>query len=272
MTINLKDKVVLITGASSGFGGDAARLFAAQGAHVILVARRLERLQDAVERIQAAGGNAMAVPVDVNNRADIQNMVQKVIEIYGHIDILFNNAGFGRLNWFDELEPVHDIQTQVNVNLTGLMQVTHAVLPGMIARRRGHIINISSVAGWIAVPMYTVYAATKYGVRGFTDALRREVSTLGIHVSGIYPGPAHTEFGQNSRPSSSTSNFKLPEWSFLTSEYVASKVVQVALRPRRNLILPWWFRSVLWADALLPGGVDWFVKHYFVQKYRRNSS
>ena len=129
MSIPLKGKVVLITGASSGFGEQTARLFAAEGAYVILAARRIERLQAEVAVIQAAGGEAMATPVDVNNRVDIDNMVNRVIEKYGRIDILFNNAGFGRLNWFDELESKRDIQTQVNVNLVGLMEVTHAVLP-----------------------------------------------------------------------------------------------------------------------------------------------
>ena len=105
MAINLKGKVVLITGASSGFGEDAARLFAAEGAAVVLAARRIERMQAQVERIHQAGGEAMATPVDVTNKADIQNMVKSVIENFGQVDILFNNAGFGRLGWLEDLDP-----------------------------------------------------------------------------------------------------------------------------------------------------------------------
>jgi len=268
MANSLKGKVVLITGASSGFGEDSARLFAAQGASVVLAARRIDRMQAEVARIQAAGGEAMATPVDVNNRADIDNMVKSVIENYERIDILFNNAGFGRLDWFDQLNSERDIHTQINVNLTGLMEVTHAVLPHMQAQRSGHIINMSSVAGWIAAPMYSVYTATKFGVRGFTDALRREVGIYGIHVSGIYPGPAHTEFGQHTGPSDLNKNFKAPAWTYLTSQSVARSVIQVAKHPRRSLIIPWWFRPVLWADYNLPGVVDWVVNQFFVKKYR----
>jgi NADP-dependent 3-hydroxy acid dehydrogenase YdfG len=269
MSISLKGKVVLITGASSGFGEDAARLFAAEGASVVLAARRVERMQAEVERIQAAGGEAMATPVDVNNRADIDNMVQSVIENYERIDILFNNAGFGRLDWFDQLNGARDIQTQVNVNLTGLMEVTHAVLPTMLAQRSGHILNMCSVAGWVAAPMYSVYAASKFGVRGFTDALRREVGVYGIKVSGIYPGPALTEFGQHASGSESHNrDFKPPAWAHMTSKYVAQQVVAVAKRPRRTLIIPWWFKPVLWAEANFPGAVDAVIQQFFVKKYR----
>ena len=252
MAINLKGKVVLITGASSGFGEDAARLFAAEGAAVVLAARRIERMQAQVERIHLAGGEAMATPVDVTNKADIQNMVKSVIENFGQVDILFNNAGFGRLGWLEDLDPARDIETQVAVNLTGLIEMTHAVLPHMLARKSGHIINMASVAGWLAAPTYSIYAATKFGVRGFTDCLRREVKPLGIHVSGIYPGPAKTEFGEHTGQSS-----RIPGFLHMTSEYVARRVVQVAQHPRRALILPWWFVPVIWLDRAFPDIADW---------------
>jgi hypothetical protein len=265
MAIDLKGKVVLITGASSGFGEDAAKLFAREGASVVLAARRIERMQAEVERIQAAGGEAMATPVDVANRADIENMVTSVIENYERIDILFNNAGFGRLDWFDRLSPARDIETQIAVNLTGLIEVTHAVLPHMIAQKSGHIINMSSVAGWLAAPHYSVYAATKFGVRGFTDALRRELRPRGIHVSGIYPGPAVTEFGQHSR-NDPAMHSKAPSFVRMTSHYVAQKVVQVAKHPRRVTILPWWFQPILWFETNFPWAVDWFTDQLFRRK------
>lgn len=266
MAIDLKGKVVLITGASSGFGEDAAKLFAQEGASVVLAARRIERMQAEVARIHAQGGEAMATPVDVTNRADIENMVKGVLENYGRIDILFNNAGFGRLDWLENLTPDRDIETQIAVNLTGLIEVTRAVLPFMIAQRSGHIINMSSVAGWLAAPMYTVYAATKFGVRGFTDSLRREAAPYGIHVSGIYPGPAHTEFGQHTG-SSDLKQFKVPAWMTMSAEYVARQVVAVAKRPRRRLIIPWWFRPAIWADDRLPWLVDWIIKVGFTSKH-----
>lgn len=269
MPISLKGKVVLITGASSGFGEEAAQQFARQGASVVLAARRIDRLQALVTKIQAEGGEAMATPVDVTNDGDIENMIKSVIENYERIDILFNNAGFGRVDWLDNLDPVRDIQTQVAVNLTGLIEVTRAVLPHMIAQKSGHIINMSSVAGWIGSPLYSVYAATKFGVRGFTDALRREVSVHNIRVTGIYPGPASTEFSQHTGNNVLKNNFKAPARTAMTGAYVAGKVVDAARHPRRTVILPWWYHFLFWADYYAPWLVDWFMKVFFVKRYRK---
>ncbi|NOY97975.1 MAG: SDR family NAD(P)-dependent oxidoreductase [Chloroflexi bacterium] len=266
MPNSLENKIVLITGASSGFGEHAAHLFAREGCKVVLAARRLERLQALAEEIQSAGGEALIVPVDVAQRAEIELMVQTVLDVYGQIDILFNNAGFGRLDWFENLDPGRDIETQIDVNLLGLIQVTRAVLPHMIARRTGHIINMSSVAGWLAAPLYSVYAATKFGVRGFTEALRREVRHMGIHVSGIYPGGAATEFSLHTGDNSIKRSFKTPAGLRMTAEFVAEQVVRIAKRPRRTLIIPWWMRPVIWLNSHFPATADWFQMH-FARKY-----
>jgi short-subunit dehydrogenase len=267
MRQTLQDKVVLITGASSGFGAEAARLFAKEGCIVVLAARRMDRLTALAEEIRLVGGQAFAVPLDVIEQSQINDAVQTVLDTFGRIDILLNNAGMGRLDWLETLDPAASIDMPIDVNLRGVLQVTRAVLPSMLARRVGHIINMSSVAGLIAAPMYTVYSATKYGMRGFTDSLRREVAPFGIHVSGIYPGPAATEFNQQSGDSPLKRNIKVPRWINMTSEYVARRTVGLARHPRRTLILPWWFRPVIGFDTLFPGLVDWFLKVAFVKKY-----
>jgi len=266
MAISLKNKVVLITGASSGFGKDAAYLFAAEGAKVVLAARRLDRLQRLADAIQTAGGEAFAVPVDVSQRAEIELMVRTVIEIYEQVDVLFNNAGFGRLDWLEDLEPDRDIDTQIQVNLTGLIHVTRTVLPFMIRRRSGHIINMSSIAGWLAVPSYTIYSATKYGVRGFTTALRREVAPYGIKVSGIYPGPSHTEFSWGARRS------RRPKWMnmlFVPSEVVSHRIIQLARHPRRSVIVPWWFGWIAWGENHFPGIADFLIRSMYTNKFHK---
>jgi NADP-dependent 3-hydroxy acid dehydrogenase YdfG len=269
MAVDLKDKVVLITGASSGFGEDAARLFAKEGTRVVVAARRLERLQELAANIQDRGGEAIAVPADVTNRDEIAVMVQSAIDLYGQIDILFNNAGFGRLSWLENLDPDRDIETQIQVNLIGLIQTTRAVLPYMLERGSGHIINMSSVAGWIAPSTYTIYSATKFGVRGFTDALRREVQPFGIRVSGIYPGPAKTEFGRHTGDHP-MKKFKLRQYfRSMTSEYVAQCVVDLAKRPRRALIIPWYYRIAVLGDWLIPGFVDWVVMKFLTSRKNR---
>ncbi len=255
----LTNKVVLITGASSGFGEDAARLFAKEGCKVALAARRMDRLQDLSAKIQESGGEAMAIPVDIIDRADVDNMVRSTLDLYGQIDILFNNAGIGRVGWFEEFSTGRDIETLISVNLTGLIQVTRAVLPHMLARRAGHIINMISVAGLIASPLLTTYSASKYGARAFTDSLRREVAPLGIKVSGIYPGPAETEFGQHIGNSPAYRSVKSILDVRMSSEYVARRVIDVAKKPRRSLVIPWWFRIVTAFEAVFPMGVDWIT-------------
>lgn len=269
--IPLENKVVLITGASSGFGEDAAWLFAREKCKVVLAARRLERLQRLAAKIQDAGGEAIAVPVDIVNPGDVDNMVKTTLELYDRIDILFNNAGVGRVGWFEEHAAERDIDLLIRVNLIGAMQVARAVLPHMIARREGHIINMISVAGLVAPPLMTSYAASKYGLRAFTDALRREVVPFGVKVSGIYPGPASTEFGshvgKNAAYQSVRSRFNLR----MTSQYVARRALDVARRPRRSLVIPWWFRIVTITEALAPFIVDWITMLFSKSKHKTDS-
>ena len=270
MPTKLTGKVVLITGASSGFGADAARQFAREGCIIVLAARRMERLTGLAEQIRQAGGQAFAVGLDVTEQSQIDEAIQNILDNFGRIDILFNNAGVGSLDWLERLEPAADIDTLINVNLRGLIQVTRAVLPSMLARRAGTIINMSSVAGLIAAPMYSIYAATKYGVRGFTDALRREVSPFGIRVSGIYPGPAVTEFGQHPGKENGVSQIlNVPGWIYMASTYVARRTVSLAKRPRRALVIPWWFQPLIGFDRLFPGLVDWFLKVAFVKRFHK---
>ncbi len=259
MPKSLQGKVVLITGASSGFGANAARLFAKEGCRVIVSARRMDRLKAVAEEIIAAGGDAAVIQLDVTEQAQVEEVVHTIIDNYGRIDILFNNAGFGRLDWLENLDAERDINAQIAVNLTGLIQVARTVLPYMIRQRSGHIINMSSVAGWIAPPTYSIYATTKFGVRAFTEALRREVRHLGIRVSGIYPGTATTEFGQHTGNSTVKRSLKLPKWIRMTSEYVARKVVSIARRPRPTVIIPWWMVPVILLTRLFPHITDWVL-------------
>jgi short-subunit dehydrogenase len=268
MAVSLKDKVVIITGASSGFGEDAARLFAKEGCKVVLAARRLDRLQKLANEIQGQGGEAVAVPMDVADRHHVELMVKSTMDLYGRIDILFNNAGFGRHDWLEQLDAGRDIETQIAVNLTGLINVTRVVLPYMLKQRGGQIINMSSVAGWIAAPTYSIYASTKFGVRGFTDGLRRELLPLGIKVSGIYPAFARTEFGQHSRPANSNRpRLESLRRFTMSSEYVARQVVKLAKHPRRAVVIPWWYNILIGVEIFFPGVVDFFLEQFLTRRH-----
>jgi hypothetical protein len=255
----LQGKVVLVTGASSGFGRDASLLFAQEGCRVVLAARRADRLQQLAAQIREAGGEAVAIPFDILDRAGIDHLVRSAIDRYGRVDILFNNAGIGRVGWFEEFSAERDIETLVAVNLTGLIQVTRSVLPHMLEQRSGHIINMLSVAGLIAPPLLSTYSASKHGGRAFTDALRRELAPFGIRVSGIYPGPAATEFGLHVGVNPAYRSLRSRLSVRMTSAYVAKRVVGVAKRPCRSLVIPWWFRIVTGFDAACPAGVDWIT-------------
>lgn len=255
---DIKGQVVLVTGASSGIGEASARAFGRAGAKVVLAARRLDRLEAAAAEIEAlgTGAQALAVAADLSRLEDIQNLVQQTLARFGRIDVLFNNAGFGRLDWLEQLDPVKDIEAQYVVNVLGVVQTTRQVLPVMIQQKGGHIINMASVAGLVGTPTYTIYASCKFAVRGFSEALRREVAPWGIHVSAIYPGGVSTEFGSHAGIKRKT-KATTPAWMRLTADDVAEAVVGLVRRPRRSLIIAWPYRISVWLNQLLPGLVDW---------------
>lgn len=267
MTESTPAPVLLVTGASSGIGKATARLFAGEGYRVVLAARRIDRLEALAQEIRQDGGEALAVAADVSNLDDIRNMVSAGIGTYGQIDVLLNNAGFGRLNWCENLDPVKDIQDQIQVNLTGLIWTAQTVLPHMKERRKGHIINMGSIASLVATPTYSIYAASKFGVRGFTDALRREVQPYGIHVSGIYPGGVRTEFAEIAGIQRKT-GIKTPAILRLEAEDVARAIFSLVRRPRRMLVIPWTMRVGAWAASLFPGLTDWIMIRGFVKRER----
>jgi short-subunit dehydrogenase len=255
--------VILITGASSGIGAATARMFAKEGYRVVLAARRISRIENLAEEIRSSGSQVLAIGSDISNLEDINNLVVSALDVYGRIDILFNNAGFGRIDWLEGLAPGDDIQSQIQVNLTGLILLTHAVLPHMIARRGGHIINMSSLAGLLAMPTYSVYAASKFAVRGFSEALRREVAVYGIKVSAIYPGAVDTEFEERAHIKRKTGT-RTPKALRLSADDVALAVLHLVDRPKRILVIPWPMRLAVWVNIIMPGFVDWLAERYFV--------
>jgi hypothetical protein len=259
--------VILVTGASSGIGEATARFFGERGYRVVLAARRFDRLEALSAAIRDRGGKALPVAADISKLEDIQNLVKTALDEFGQIDVLFNNAGFGRLAWLEKLDPVKDIDAQLKVNLLGVIQTTRAVLPHMIERRSGHIVNMASMAGLVATPTYSIYAAGKFAVRGFSEALRREVGVYGIHVSVIYPGGVKTEFGGHTGAKLRT-RATTPASLKLTPEQVASAVFDVVRRPRRTVVLPWVMTFAAWGNALFPGLVDWLIEKRFTRPER----
>lgn len=188
----IKDKVIVITGASSGMGAAAARHLAAEGASVVLGARRSGRIEALAAEITAAGGKAIAVTTDVTRRDDLKALVEAAVKTYGRIDVLINNAGIMPLSPLDRLK-VDEWDRMIDVNLKGVLYGIAAALPYMQAQKSGHIINLSSVAGHKIFGGSTVYSATKTGVRIISDGLRQEMVSHNIRVTIISPGAVKTE-------------------------------------------------------------------------------
>lgn len=259
--------VILITGASSGIGAATARLFGREGYRVALSARRANRLERLAEEIEAGGGQALVAPADLTRLEDIQNLVRATLERFGQIDILFNNAGAGRLDWCENLDAVEGVEKQLRLNLVALIHTSREVLPHMIARRSGQIINMASIAGLIATPTYSVYSASKFGVRGFSEALRREVGVYGIQVSVIYPGGVATEFADHAGIKRKTRK-TTPASLRLQADEVAREVYKLARRPRRGKIIPWPMVLAVWVNLFFPGLSDKIIENRFTRLER----
>jgi NADP-dependent 3-hydroxy acid dehydrogenase YdfG len=194
----IKNKIIVITGASSGLGEATARHLALQGAKLVLGARRVDRLQSLEAEITAQGGSAIAVATDVRKRDDVENLVQKAIAAFGRVDVLINNAGVMPLSALSKRH-VDEWEQMIDVNIKGLLYGIAAVLPGMQAQKSGHIINLSSVAGLrVSAGVGTVYSATKFAVKALSEGLRAEVAADNIRVTTLYPGAIESELKRGS--------------------------------------------------------------------------
>lgn len=192
MTPNIENKVVVITGTSSGIGEATARHLAGHGAKVVLGARRVERLEALVSDIKAAGGQALAVATDVTNRTDIATLIDASVKAFGRIDVLINNAGIMPLSALEALK-VEEWDRMIDVNIKGVLYGIAAALPHMKAQKSGHIITTASVAGHLVFPASSVYSGTKFAVRAICEGLRQEVKDYNIRTTILSPGAVKTE-------------------------------------------------------------------------------
>jgi short-subunit dehydrogenase len=246
----MSGRTVIITGASSGIGEATARAFARAGDRVVLAARRADRLT----ALAAELPGSLPVQADLTRSADIARIVEAAMAAFGGVDVLVNNAGLGRYDWLERL-PEEDILNEVMVNLLAPILMARAVLPVMLAQGRGVIINVCSVASKIGTPTTSIYNATKFGLDGFSQALRREVLSQGIQVCTIYPGPtAGTEFG--TRAQRAGLRLHSPAWLRTDTQTVARAIVALADRPRARRVLPRLFYVVIALNALWPSLLD----------------
>ncbi|KKI93135.1 oxidoreductase [Bacillus sp. SA1-12] len=232
---------IAITGASSGIGEKIAIECAKRGAHLILLARREERLTELAEQIKRDYGVSCTYYIlDVQDLDSVQRVFSNIAQEVGPIDVLVNNAGFGIFN--DVLDAsLDEMKSMFEVNVYGLVACTKMVLPAMIERKKGHIINIGSQAGKIATPKSSLYSATKHAVIGFTNSLRMEVKSSNIFVTSVNPGPIKTDFFTIADKQGDY--VKNVERWMLDPNRVARIIVDAMLTPKREINLPGWMNT-----------------------------
>src|ERR671923_1397807 len=237
----LIDEVAIVTGASSGIGAATARELALRGATVVLAARRADELETQTRATRRAGGEAMAIPTDVADATQVTLLVDRTVARFGRVDVLVNNAG---ASWSRPLASSHpdEITGLLEVNLLGAMLLTRAVLAGMLERRTGAIISVGSLSGRVA--MEPLYSATKYGLRGFSLALRRQLAGSGVSVSLVSPGNIDTAM---------TAGVTGP---LPGPGLVATAIAELASRPRREVVIPRKHYAIAWLEQALPGLTD----------------
>ena len=233
MAESLKNKVVFITGASSGIGEAAARAFAQHGARLLLCARRLEKLHALEAELRDLGAaDVFNFELEVRDRDEVEGTLHTLPDHWGKIDILFNNAGLSRgltTLWEDDIQ---NWEEMIDTNVKGLLYVTRTVVPGMVARGGGHIINMGSIAGHITYPKGHVYCATKAAERSISDGLRIDLNGTPIRVTSIDPGMVETEFSQiRFRGDEDRAKKVYAGLDPLTAEDIADTVVFAATRP-----------------------------------------
>jgi 3-dehydrosphinganine reductase len=257
--MKFRDRWALITGGSSGIGLATAKIFVKEGANVLLMARHEELLksaEDSLTPLKADSNQIIAsYSVDVREQASVLATIEQIETQFGPPDYLINSAGVAYSGYFKDLE-LDIFHWMMDVNYMGTVNVTHAVLPGMIKRRSGHIINISSIVGFLGIFGYTAYSASKYAVRGLSDVLRAEMKPLGIRVSIVFPPDTQTpqlEYDNNLKPAETKA--LTDTGAVYTAEEVAKSIVNGILK-NRYMILPGLEGKLLyWASGWIGPGV-----------------
>ncbi len=246
MTAKLTGTVALITGASSGIGEATARRLAQDGASVALVARRRDRLEALAAEIEQAGGTALVVEADITDRTQAKAAVQQTVEEFGHLDIVVNNAGLMLLGPVVGADP-DEWDRMIAINTQGLLYTTHAALPYLLKaaeagpRQVADIVNISSIAGRVASNGFGVYNLTKFGVNGFTEALRQEVTKRHVRVGVLEPGGVSTELmSHNSGAVREEIDHFHATTEVLNPQDIADGIAYMVSRPRQASISELW--------------------------------
>lgn len=233
----MEEKVVVVTGASSGIGAALSELYAKRGYHVVMAARNMEKLQQLSEKLSSEKGSTFLVKTDVSKEADCKNLIDKSIEQYGKIDVLINNAGISMRALFKDLD-LDVIRNLMNVNYWGTVFCTKYALPHLL-KQKGSLVGVISIVGHVGLPARTGYASSKFAIRGFLDTLRIEHLKDGLHVLVAAPGFTESNIRNTALTADGKEQGKTPreEGNMMTSMEVAERIAKAVDKRKRSLIL-----------------------------------
>ena len=263
--MRIAGRTAIVTGASSGIGRETVRELTAKGANVVLASRNREKLEAVAIDLVHLPGRTLVVPTDVTERLSVAALVRRTVEEFGDLDILVNNAGSGL---FASIAggSIENMRHLFDVNFWGAMHCIHAAVPYMQSQRRGHIVNVSSVAGRFAPPYMGAYAATKFALRAISDSLRSELTDTGIGVSTIYPGLTQTSFTESMIQEVPVPHIP-PIVRFVSPRTVAHRIVMAIRWGMRDVFVSPEDIAAVAASTLAPQLFDWFA-HLFIGPQR----
>lgn len=250
----MNGKRVLITGASSGIGASLARFLAGRQMSVFLTARRAEHLNEITKEIRTQGGKADFLAGDISDAAFREELIHRVQTDEGQVDVLVNNAGFGWYGYFHSMQ-WQDAARMMAVNMEATVHLTRLVLPEMIARRAGRIINISSIVGGLPNQGIAMYAASKAFVDAFSTSLYRELHGSGVTASAMRLGPVETEFYDRARQMKNGGSVPAEKYA-IPVERVNAALWKLLQHPKRVVYVPGWLSISRWVEPLFGGLID----------------
>jgi len=245
--VDFKNKIILITGASSGIGKQTAIEFAKKGANLILVARRKEKLELVAKELEKFKISVLVCPCDVSDKDQVKEMSKIVLEKFDSIDILVNNAGFAIYGSVSDLS-IDEIESQIETNYLGMVYCIKNFLPSMLEKKSGHIVNVASVAASFGLPGIASYCASKFAMLGFSEGLKHELKNSGIGITVVSPIMVKTNFFDH------PSFDNMPKYSptSLSSKSVANAILKASNSPRLEIIVPSPVRIAVWLKNTFP--------------------
>jgi dehydrogenase/reductase SDR family protein 7B len=255
----MKDKVVVITGGSSGIGRALAETFGKQGSRIFITGRNAEELDKTVNDLRKANIDIHALQADVSKEEDNQKMAQEALRVFGRIDILINNAGISMRALFEDVD-IKVVKKVMDINFYGVLYATQACLPEII-KNSGSIVGISSIAGYRGLPGRTGYSASKFALNGFLEVLRTELLYKNVHVLTACPGFTASNIRKRALTKDGSAQGESPrqEKKMMTAEECAQHIYQATLKRRKILILTSQGKLTVWLNKLFPGWLDKLV-------------